>query len=266
MIKVSGKPHKLIKQLKDKGDPFNVTKTTKSTLIRFEGFSYMFADSHFNNRLLNLFQKIKREVHNNITEYELTPPEIVRSKYFQTGQFEPIGIGEVLTHKDCIEFDINKAYYCVLRHFNYISEGFFNECVVLPKQVRLSLVGALATQKTTFYYDKGVLIDYKVKSDEMLRRVFFQLVEYVDRVLDYFSKLASDNFLFYWVDGIYLKQYDRAKIHKKILEKEFKIEFSFEPIKELLVYNQGEYNTKIAVKKLDNKIKNFNINGIFVNN
>lgn len=264
MIKTSGNPYKLIKQLKEQKQDFEVRKTTKSTLIKFGKFSYMYADSHFKNMHLNLFQQLKKEVHSNIIKNKIVVPEIVKSKYFDHRQFEKIGEGEFLTFNNVIEFDINKAYYNVLKKFKYISEDFYNKCIKLPKNIRLALVGSLATKKTIFYYQKGELLYFEDEADDLLRRVFFHLVEYTDMVLDRFSKLSKDHFLFYWVDGIYLNNYDRAHWHKDLISYEYDIDFSFESLQNLMVYNQGEYNTKIVIKKMNGKIKSFNLNNIFV--
>jgi hypothetical protein len=129
----------------------------------------------------------------------------------------------------------------------------------------LALVGTLATQKTIFHYKNGELKSYEVLKDDILRRVFFELVSVTDKALDYFSKLAGEHFLFYWVDGIYLQNYKRAEIHKNLIADEFNLNFSTERIKELLVYNKGEYQTQIVIKKQRGDIKQFNLNSIFVN-
>ncbi|GAF81597.1 unnamed protein product [marine sediment metagenome] len=265
MIKASGNAQKLISELKAEKKDFQVSRTTKSATVSFDDFKYMFADSHFSNKHLNLFQQIKKEVHNNIKNFEIIPPEIQRSKYFGIQEFEQIGSGEFLKYSDCLEFDINKAYYKALYHFKYISKEFYDKCVELPKNIRLALVGTLATQKTVFFYESGELKSYELKKDDTLRKVFFQLVEYVDRALDYFSKLAGDNFLFYWVDGIYLKNYDRAEYHKDLISYEFDLDFSTEKIKEVIVYYKSEFSTQMIVKKEDLNIKTFNLNNIFVN-
>ncbi len=264
MIKTTGNATELINQLKEVKKDFEVRRTTKSCLINFDKFSYMFSDSHFSNIHLNLFQQIKKEVHQNIKNKNIIVPEIKTSKYFDTANFKPIELGEFLNFKNVLEFDVNKAYYQALKKFGYISEDFFNKCVNLPKKIRLALVGTLATQKTIFSYQKGELIDYEILKDDILRKVFFQLVEYIDNVLDLFSKLAGNNFLFYWVDGIYLKNYDRALKHKNLISKEYNLNFSTEYLKELIVYNKSEYQTQIIVKKNNNKIKEFNLNSIFV--
>jgi len=264
MIKASGNPNDLIMQLKAEKKNFEVRRTTKSTLIVFDNFKYMFADSHFKSEHLNLFQKIKAEVHGNIESKKLTVPAYQQSKYFDTGQFKPIGLGEFLKFENVLEFDVNKAYYQALKKFGYISQQFFDKCVGLPKNIRLALVGTLATQKTIFFYKEGELDSYEIKKDEILRRVFFQLVEFIDKVLDYFSKLAGDNFLFYWVDGIYLKNYERAEYHRDLISYEYDLDFSTERLKNLMVFNKGDYQSQIVIKKMDNTLKQFNLNNIFV--
>ena len=266
MIQCTGKPSVIIKKLQAQKKDFEVRKTTKSTLIKFDTYTYMFADSHFKVQYLNLFQKIKKEVARNIEQKKIDTPEIQRSKYFKVANFEPIAQGEFLKFTNCYEFDINKAYYKALNHLGYISTEFYNECINLPKNIRLALVGTLATQKTVFFYEAGELKDYEIRKNDILRKVFFQVVEYVDKALYFFSRLAGENFLFYWVDGIYLKNYDRAQYHRDLISYEFNLDFSTEQIKEVIVFNKSELNTQIVIKKQDNNLKTFNLNCIFAPN
>lgn len=263
IIKCSGSAYQMIKELKEAGKDFEVRKTTRSTLLIFDDFKYMFADSHFKNHHLNLFQQMKNEVQKNINEKKLMPPEKSKSLYFKVKNFEPIGLGEFYKFENCLEFDINKAYYRALFVLGYIGEKFYKTCIELPKHVRLALVGTLATQKTIFYYENGELKNFVTKKNDILRRVFFQLVSFVDKILNMFSELAGDNFIFYWVDGIYLKNYPRAKQHKAILSKKFNIDFSLEPIKNAMIINKSESETKIILKKSNNKLKVFNLSSIF---
>jgi hypothetical protein len=132
MIKASGSPSNLIKQLKQNGKNFEVRKTSRSTLIVFDNFKYMYADSHFKNSHLNLFAQIKKEVKKNIEEKEIIVPAYQKSKYFQTNTFEPIGRGEFLKYSNCLEFDINKAYYQVLKNLGYISVLIYLKTYVWP--------------------------------------------------------------------------------------------------------------------------------------
>ena len=276
MIRVSGDYKYMVNQLCDIGADFKLQSTTKSKVIIHGKAKYLFADEHFKMSDLGLFQKLKREVRKNLKDKNLIPPEIEQSKYFRTDNYEPIAEGEYLEFNDVLEFDINKAYYKAALNLGYIGKEFYETCIGLSKDLRLALIGSLATKKITFDYVDGKMCDdYGVKEDIILRRVFFHLVSFIDRCLFQFSELAGDNFLLYWVDGIYLKNYPQKERHKELISKEFNVEFSTESLKKIVIVNESHLSTIIAIdtgKMKFNKhtgkdephIKKFNLNTIFL--
>lgn len=249
MIRQRGDYMHMVKQLCKIGADFKLQSTTKSKIVIYKGTKYLFADSHFNNSDLGLFQKLKREVRKNIEDKKLIPPEFEKSKYFRTEIFKPIGKGEYLEFDDVLEFDINKAYYKAALILGYISEQFYKACLELKKDLRLALIGSLATKKITLIYEDGKLNEEKhdVTEDTELRKVFFHLVTYIDRCLFSFSELAGDNFLMYWVDGIYLKNYPRKEQHKKMISEKFDVDFSTEILRKIVIINESVTSTVILV-------------------
>ena len=264
MIQVDGSPDNLISQLKEAKKTFKVSSTTNSTMLEFGAFKYLYSDSHFNKKYLHLFQKLKKEVTQNIERKNMIVPAYEKSKYFHYKEFEPIGLGETLEFENCMELDINKAYYITLFNLGYISRTFYNLCIDLPKQIRLALIGTLATTRSILFYESGKISDYEIKVDKLLRKVFFQVVKTVDECLYSFSYLAGEHFIFYWVDGIYLTPYKDLERHLKFIENKFKMPFSTDLKEKVIIYNVSEQCTDIGVFKDSKDFKVFSLPSIFI--
>jgi hypothetical protein len=266
MIKSSGTATQFIQELKKMKADFTVKMTTNSTEVIYDEMKFLYSISEFQKKHLGLFMQMKSKVKKSIAEKNIIVPEIQRAKYFDCGQFRKIAQGEFLTFDNVLELDINKAYYRVLFNLGYIDEEFFNKCITLPKKIRLALVGSLATKKSIFYYEKGILKSHELTKNDTLRNVFFQLVSIVDEALTVFQNLSGKNFLFYWVDGIYLKPYEGINFDKKLLENKYNVEFSTEDINRVVVYNKDENQTIIASQKIKGeRIKTFNFPCVFYN-
>jgi len=270
MIRSRGTATDFIEQLRKLKKDFTVKMTSNSTEVNYNGMKFLYSLTEFQKRHLGLFQKMKSRVTKSIKEKGIIVPTIQHAKYFDCAQFKPLERGEHFTYNNVLELDINKAYYRVLYNLGYIEEDFYNECINLPKKIRLALVGSLATQKSIFNYVNGEIVEPEdgiyITKNEVLRNVFFQLVSEVDEALTVFQKLAAENFIFYWVDGIYLKEYPNLNFDKKVLENKYNIEFSIEDINRVVVYNRDEHSTIIASQKVKGKrIKTFNFPCVFKN-
>jgi hypothetical protein len=266
MIRSRGTATQFIEQLKKRNKDFTVKMTSNSTEVIYNDMKFLYSISEFQKKHLGLFMKMKSRVTKSIKEKNMIVPKIQPAKYFDAAQFRPIELGEFLTYDNVLELDINKAYYKVLFNLGYIEEDFYNECINLPKKIRLALVGSLATQKSIFYYENGKLERHEVTKNDTLRNVFFQLVSEVDEVLTVFQKMAGENFIFYWVDGIYLKPYSNLDFNRKMLENKYNLDFSIEPINRVVVYNKDKHQTIIASQKVKGeRIKTFNFPCVFYN-
>lgn len=266
MIAVKGNGNELIDKLKAGKNEFSVASTISSKMVDFQGVKYIFSDSHFSKKYLRLFAALKREVNKNIKEKELIVPKFEKSKYFHFKEFEKIEVGQYETFSNCYELDINKAYYSALFLFGYISEEFFNMCIELPKKIRLALVGSLATQKTILYYEEGKIKSHEVKDNETLRRVFFQLVAYIDKCLYSFAGLSKDNFLFYWVDGIFLQAHEQMNDNLNFIKNQYELDFSVELMKKIIIYCASEKNTHIAIAGTEKETRVFSLPNVFIKN
>jgi hypothetical protein len=118
--------------------------------------------------------------------------------------------GNVYELKNCFEADAEKAYYRAAYVLGFIEKDTYEEIINnMTKRERLRLLGCVATVKTTEIYVKGILVDQKstIKQDDVIlyRKAWFKICHYVDTALLHLKSILNDDFLFYWVDGIYFK-------------------------------------------------------------
>lgn len=228
---------------------FAISRTNRTTKITLNGVKYVYGcGSGFSFKRLTLHSRLKKEIKDNIISKNLshlTSAESVNNiKYYHFNEnVKFYGIGEVI--EDCTSFDINKAYYNCAFNKGYISKSFYDECIQLDKIVRLGLIGSIATKKTTFHYKGGNLVNSDVKEDLELRKVWFSIVKEVDDCLNELSIEFGDDFIFYWVDGIYVK--GNKEKHKDLIErisKKYNFEFKNEPV-DCIVFAQDDNRNKM---------------------
>jgi hypothetical protein len=103
-----------------------------------------------------------------------------------------------------INIDIKNAYPSVLNLSKLITEKTYNYLKTLKKSQKLPALGMLASKKVNFYFKGGNV--YKMDIDTSpYRDVFTYLVRYIDFMMASISEIVGDKFVFFWVDGIYLK-------------------------------------------------------------
>lgn len=228
----------------------NATKyiTTKNKIMgKDSSLTYLYAENFFPRKYLHLFQKIKKEVSLNIERYEIKIPDfekkIIYNKFKDmSGE---LAVGEYIKYNDVLELDIVKAYYNAAFILGYISEPFYNECLKLPKFIRLALIGSIATNKLIYNYEKGQLKgDVETDFNKDLRRAWFHIVHYVDECLFDFYKLSGKNFLLYWVDAICLQKYPDMNEDTNIIETKYGLKF--EPKQLAYVEIQREADCKFT--------------------
>lgn len=127
--------------------------------------------------------------------------------------------GSVYEFSNVIEIDIVKAYYNALLVLGFIDLPFYKKCISIPKADRLRLVGSIATVKTIREYVEGDLVNEFIDQNSLLRDVWFliclkvshamQTLREVFKKLDKENNIKENSFLFYWVDGIYVRELDK---------------------------------------------------------
>lgn len=116
--------------------------------------------------------------------------------------------------------DINAAYPSALLAVDLITQDTYSALMRLPKLDRLACIGILGSRKEVFKYVNGQLDEHET-IEARFRHIWKFVVNYVDSIMLELIELNRENFVFYWVDGIYLRE-------KPSLEKLEEIRYTIE--------------------------------------
>ena len=255
-------PEIKINELKRSGVHFIVSRTQSSCKITIpsRGEVYFKGNSDYTFAEMRNQKALKKAVHENIIEKGLVVPIFSPKdiKYHQYSNYVLNELQEGVKLFDFIEFDITKAYYKVAFNLGYINYDMYLQFINLPKNVRLRFLGSIATKKRRYFYSEGQMTsDPEVLEDTLLRQVWFHICKVTDDCLSEFMNLAGDNFLLYYVDGIYLKKANYTKLVNKI-SKKYKVEFKEEKVESIVrTYDPNAKCFKITITKWSDKKKKF---------
>jgi len=241
---------------------FEMIKTTNTTTLKFFNQKELYTYDPISSKYLYLFAEIKKHVKERIEGRNLPNYESER-QYFRFNKINPNNGNNQAVFLDVMEFDINKAYYFAAYNLGFISKSFFEKYINLEKSIRLKLIGSIATQKYTYKYKKGLLIDFELETDPELRKVWFMIVNEVNNALFHFSERVGKSFLFYWVDGIYILPHDY--IEEILNEMKIFFKFDFKQIKiEKMLITRGFNNLDLISISEGNRLKTFQIKNVLI--
>lgn len=238
-----------LEYLQNTKQDFVLRKTSKTAkFVLPDGSAKLYCDSGvIGFSELSLMTELKAMIKNSKgfrkVDFGITP-QMIRYFDFSDSVYEAeIDAGSVYSYgSDLVEMDITKAYYQVCRNKDLITEEFYQKCLELPKDVRLKLIGSIATITYLHEYKEGKLIDITIKKDDDLRKVWFNICHAVDTVMgDIANAVPVNDFLFYWVDGIYFKKgsvSDNIHIAKSIM-KNANFDFTIEYLKKVEIKNKA---------------------------
>lgn len=218
------------KQLVEGKKNFSIEHTNATVCIRYNDARYVYTDNHVKSAELKVQRKLKKHILDRIEKGLVAVPEDFEKAvgYFQFSDFvENMELSVKIT--PIVNYDIEKAYYTFAYNLGYIDEKLYKECIALEKIQRLRLIGSIATKKQIMNYVGGEIVGVDVRENIELRRVWFHICHETDKCLKEFAELEADKFLFYWVDGIYLKGVSVEKT-QLFLENKYKIKFKTTPI------------------------------------
>jgi hypothetical protein len=114
----------------------------------------------------------------------------------------------------------------------------------------------LAGTKHVFKYNGAELLDFEIIEKET-KPVFLAAVATIDEILEKTAEIAGNDFLFFWVDGIYLKS--AAKLEKiRELWRSYCYEFTEEILNNFVVSANDRGKLFVNFEK-NGKIKKFNL-------
>lgn len=237
--------------LKTTGFPFTLRISNYTTEIISDMFNIQFVQSMRGKQCFAAYAKVKSDIRNK------EKPKINHSslRYFEHDFTSPCIIPQVTN------IDLKSAYASVLYNDGFITEPTFQYLRKIEKMDRLAAVGMLASKKYIFNYDatgklfEGIKGYSKIVSDN--EDFFYYCVKKVQDIMTFLKGIAAKNYLFTWVDGIYIVP--DPETEKELKEFLDSINFSCS-VETLQNFRVQFLNDKIKVDFLkDGKIKLFNI-------
>jgi hypothetical protein len=228
---------------------FTLRFSNYTTIIETNGYKYLFSNSNEQKESFAFFhanKKIANDVKKAPYIDKINERDLI---YFDSGKDLPNG----LKLRNAYNVDIKSAYIRTAFLYSFISKETFEHCMKLEKSDRLKAFGMLATNYTCFDFKGGKVVNVYSKKDDNNRNYFFAVVKGVSEIMQKIKNELSDDFLFYWVDGIYFKTKKSANIATELF-KENGYETSFDCLKNFsLLADDFRYNIQFG-KKDDKKV------------
>lgn len=198
-----------VKALKDKSKflyhskiPFSLKKSggtyeIKSALWNDKAFA-----SSFNQNEVTFIRSVKNYiVKNHIADSILdTDYKALKIDYIRVNLFND---GDVVD--DLMEIDVNAAYWQTAYNMGFISKSIYEKGFEVSKVARLASLGSLAKVTEEWVFD-GEKMELKPPvSSYATENIWFAICKRVSDIMNKAVSTAGKGFVFYWVDGIYVK-------------------------------------------------------------
>lgn len=207
-----------VRFLKKEETDFEIQSTGYSKAIKWENDKFLFMpDGGGGRSVFPCYMKIKSDVLKSQIHIDEVPRYDISyfgiNDFFRNDDYNSKLTGNV------VNVDISSAYLTVLRNVGMVTQPTYDYVQAKHKLTRLKAVGMLATQKTVFTYEKGRFKVAELKKDDRLRNVFFYCCYRVGEVMNQIAAEVGNDFLFFWVDGIYLREgADHARVENILRE------------------------------------------------
>jgi hypothetical protein len=178
---------------------FDVRLTNYSITLETNAEKYFFADEPISVQAFAMHALINKDIGGEIRQ---VPSRIKYFDFSGMKQAEPI--------EKCYCVDINSAYLKALQLEGIITPETFadidkkSRASKHAKMNRLKAVGLFARQPTIISYRSGEVEEITTKENPF-SWVFFQACKTTGKSMEAIKKSQSADFLFYWVDGIFLR-------------------------------------------------------------
>ena len=197
----------IIKQYKEAGLDFQVKHSNYNTQIIGQETVLKFIQTEHSIKVFVAYNKIVSDLKRSDKTIEILQQDWSTENFDSKNGLKPC------SYKTVLNLDITSAYpYCLFIN-KLISQDTFNYLMALPKSERLPAIGMIAKKSVWIDYSNGKASNWDVKTGEYAN-IFFFVIQQITDLMAWAADIAGDDFLFYWVDGIFLK----PTISKKKLE------------------------------------------------
>lgn len=179
---------------------FSLKISNYTASVKAGEHAYFFSEDVIDTKAFRYYQKMNKEVAGEVREI----PTNVKYHDFSGLVNSEENIEEII----CI--DISSAYLSVLRNENIISQDTFNWINTTStknkkaKTARLKSVGMFAKNPMELIFENGEIKDFK-QNRSPFAWVFFLACQKTGEAMEKCKKELGNDFLFYWVDGIFFR-------------------------------------------------------------
>lgn len=218
-------PIDITDDLKAAGIPFTLSSTSfTKTIYVNEEETYFFTEKGKLKMIeLNLIRIVKNHCEALNLKVKVNRDLI---SYVKVNNFK-----NAIYKRDIWEIDLTAAYWNLAYKYKYITKEIYHiglnldmEGNPIPpkknkwgginnhvsKMARLIALGNLAKTKTLFYFDGVQYQKPKSERSEDTENYFFKVSSETDSIMKMLSMIAGNDYLFYWVDAIYVRS-EKAK-------------------------------------------------------
>ena len=188
----------IIKQYKEAGLDFQVKHSNYNTQIIGQESVIKFIQTEHSIKVFIAYNKIVADLKKSDKTVEILQGDWSTENFDSKNGLKPC------SYKTVLNLDITSAYpYCIFIN-KLIGLDTFNYLMALPKNERLPAIGMIAKKSVWIDYQKGKATTWDVKTGEYAN-IFFFVIQQITDLMAWAADIAGDDFLFYWVDGIFLK-------------------------------------------------------------
>jgi hypothetical protein len=110
------------------------------------------------------------------------------------------------TFNNVCEVDIDQAYWETAYQLGIVSEAIYAKGCKgnISKKARLTALGSLARKKYKYNYKGDKLVETIIDREPLLENLWFTICKRVSDVMHEVIDSLGKEFIFYWVDGIYM--------------------------------------------------------------
>jgi hypothetical protein len=212
-----------VKTLKEQKASFQVTHSKYSTsLILPDGSKVNFILNKYRDKVFIANKMVLKDLKQH-PEYEL-----IKNREHSKKNFHIVnGIGSC-SYPEVINIDISSAYATTMFINGLVTEKTFSVLQSLEKHERLPVMGMLAKRSLVYNYEDGECTSTKLSLGEN-RQIFFHLIQKVEDTMQKCKEIAGDNYLFHWVDGVFIKNdipvTDLQKIERLLSDMGYKYKY-----------------------------------------
>ena len=239
---------KIVQMYKDMKLDFCIKNSSYSTIIETETNQVRFITNNYSNAVFMAAQKIKSDV----TKSDLG--KSIMAGHYATANYDSANGQPDGSWNKIINIDITSAYATCLLNSKLISKETYLFLQKIPKTERLPAMGMLARNQLIINFEKGEPISNERFTADTAQ-IFFYIISEINKMMQTVMQMAGDHFLFYWVDGIFLKQDIPVKLLDQIenvfLHKNYSVKY--ESVKDLEWKREEDSVVITMIKNGENK-------------